>query len=61
MYEIKFKDGKCKNPRHPHSSQELRCWAAIDLTGYKWRIERKRRLLAKELAAVGNQPGVTDR
>jgi AraC family transcriptional regulator of adaptative response/methylated-DNA-[protein]-cysteine methyltransferase len=31
------------------------------LTGYKWGIERKRRLLRKEQAAGRNQPGVTAR
>jgi AraC family transcriptional regulator of adaptative response/methylated-DNA-[protein]-cysteine methyltransferase len=32
-----------------------------DLTGYKWGIERKRRLLEQEQAAVRDQPGVIDR
>lgn len=32
-----------------------------DLTGYKWGIERKRRLLRKEQAADRNQPGVVER
>jgi AraC family transcriptional regulator of adaptative response/methylated-DNA-[protein]-cysteine methyltransferase len=32
-----------------------------DLTGYKWGIERKRRLLRREQAADRNQPGVIER
>jgi AraC family transcriptional regulator, regulatory protein of adaptative response / methylated-DNA-[protein]-cysteine methyltransferase len=32
-----------------------------DLTGYKWGLERKRRLLDKEQAAGRNQPGVVER
>jgi AraC family transcriptional regulator of adaptative response/methylated-DNA-[protein]-cysteine methyltransferase len=32
-----------------------------ELAGYKWGIERKRRLLGKEQAAAGNQPGVMER
>jgi AraC family transcriptional regulator, regulatory protein of adaptative response / methylated-DNA-[protein]-cysteine methyltransferase len=32
-----------------------------ELTGYKWGIERKRRLLQQEQAADANQPGVMER